>query len=258
MKAISAVPVFVGFWGLGVLTVSGTSQPSTATGRYEKYDEYFRKYSKAYFDDRGDPVSWQLLKAQAIVESNLRPDIVSPEHAVGLMQLTPGTYEAVRQQMHQENKRLGRQKNRELGDPRDPESNIAAGIWHDHEQWVLWKPKSEGKYHREFMLASYNAGPRPLQRAQEVAQSQKMNHRQWPTIVKVAPKVKGWRSEETIPYVDSVIRDTGSLDKDGRVVGPVISKVDDAGRFVKNVGGFLATQLKKLPLLRLFHRGDGE
>lgn len=259
MKDIPAVPLLVVVVSIlgGVVAASGGSAPAVASARYEKYDDYFKKYTKLYFDDRGDHVGWQLIKAQAIVESNLLPNVVSGEHAVGLMQLVPGTYEEVRQQMRQENKKLGRQKYLELGDIKDPESNIRAGIWYDQEQFERWKPRSEGQYHGHFMLGSYNAGPRPLQRAQELAQALKMNHRQWPTIVKVAPKVKDWRSQETIPYVDSVLHNVTSLDKQGRVVGPLISKVDDAGRFAKDIGGFLVNQLKRFPHIpNPFHRDE--
>lgn len=259
MKDIPAAPLLVVLVsGLGgVVAALGSSDSAVASARYEKYDDYFQKYTKLYFDDRGDHVGWQLLKAQAIVESNLLPNVVSGEHAVGLMQLEPGTYEEVRQQMHQENKKLGRQKNPELGDIKDPESNIRAGIWYDHAQFALWKPRSESQYYGHFMLGSYNAGPRPLQRAQELAQNLKMNHKQWPTIVKVAPKIKEWRSQETIPYVDSVLHNVKSFDQKGRVMGPVISKVDDAGRFAKDVGNFLGNQLKRLPHIpNPFHRND--
>jgi hypothetical protein len=257
VKEIPAVPLLVvlGSGLLGGVAASGGPNTAITSSRYEKYDEYFRKYTKLYFDDRGENVPWQLLKAQAIVESNLQPNVVSSEHSTGLMQLMPATYEDVRQQMRQENKKLGRAKNPELGDIKDPESNIRAGIWYDHVQFEIWKPKSDKQYHRHFMLASYNAGSRTLQRAQELAQTLKMNERKWPTIVKVAPKVKDWRSRETIAYVDSVLQDLKSLDKNGRVVGPVISKVDDAGRFAKDVGGFLLDQLKRFTHIpNPFHR----
>jgi len=145
VKDIPAAPLLVVLvFGLGgVVAALGSSDSAVASARYEKYDDYFQKYTKLYFDDRGDHVGWQLLKAQAIVESNLIPTVVSSEHAVGLMQLVPGTYEEVRQQMRQENKKLGRQKNQELGDIKDPESNIRAGIWYDHAQFAIWKPRSE-------------------------------------------------------------------------------------------------------------------
>ena len=257
MKDIPAAPLLVVLVsGLGgVVAASGVSDKAVASARYEKYDDYFQKYAKLYFDDRGDHLGWKLFKAQAIVESNLLPNVVSGEHAVGLMQLVPGTYEEVRQQMHRENKKLGRPKNQELGDIKDPESNIRAGIWYDHAQFEFWKPRSESQYQGHFMLGSYNAGPGPLRRAQELAQNLNMNHRQWPTIVKVAPKVKEWRSQETIPYVDSVLHNLKSFDEKGRVVGSVISKVDDAGRFAKDAGNYLANQLRRfLHIPNPFHR----
>jgi hypothetical protein len=84
-----------------------------------------------------------------------------------------------------------------------------------------------------------------------------MNHRQWPPIVNVAPKVKEWRSQETIPYVDSVLHNVKSFDDKGRVMGPVISKVDDAGRFAKDAGNFLMNQLRRFPHIpNPFHRND--
>jgi len=180
---------------------------------YERYDTHFQKYSERYF---GKDVDWRFFKAQAIVESNMRPTIVSSAGARGLMQLTPPTYADIRK------------RNKEFGDILNPEWNIAAGIWYAHEHWIFWEGEADKKFRRQFMLGSYNAGRATLVRAQKLAAGEKLNERRWPTIEKVAPRVPNWRYKETLAYVGSVFANMSSLDKKGRVKGPTISK-DEKG-----------------------------
>lgn len=84
---------------------------------------------------------WRLIKAQAVVESDMDPRAVSGAGAQGLLQLMPRTAKELR-----------------CEDPHDPEQNLRAGItylrWqHDHF--------SEIPIEREriqFALAAYNCG----------------------------------------------------------------------------------------------------
>lgn len=196
--------------GLGVVLAGSAPPPRPAAANsYEKYDEYFRKYSRRYFGDRFD---WRLFKAQGIVESNLRPDVVSTSGARGVMQMTAGTFAEARR------------RNKEFGEITSPEWNIAAGIWYARQEWTYWDEGADGKFHRHFMLGSYNAGHAPLLRAQKLAIAEKLNQRRWPTIVKVAPRVTNWRYKETLAYVGSVFVNLAGMDRDGRVKGPTISK----------------------------------
>lgn len=50
------------------------------------YDPLFKKYAEIY------GVSWELLKAQALAESNLDPLAISPHGAQGIAQFVPETY----------------------------------------------------------------------------------------------------------------------------------------------------------------------
>ncbi len=190
----------------------------------ERYDEYFQSYTRRFFGDRYD---WRLFKAQAIVESNLRPNIVSSSGARGVMQLMTGTFADARR------------RNKEFGDIGNPEWNIAAGIWYSHELWNSWEEDAEGKFRRQFMLGSYNAGRAPLLRAQKLALAEKLNQRRWPTIEKIAPRVANWRYKETLAYVGSVFANMSSLDRKGRVKGPTISKDDNGGGLPEKLKHFL-------------------
>jgi len=61
---------------LGVFAVVHTTASAPATSpNDQKYDEFFKKYT-AYF---GNSADWRVFKAHAIVESGLRPTVVSPD-----------------------------------------------------------------------------------------------------------------------------------------------------------------------------------
>ena len=93
-NALSPFVTLAAICGLGVILAGSTAPPRpTPANTYEKYDAYFRKYSGRYFGDRFD---WRLFKAQGIVESNLRPDVVSSSGARGVMQMTAGTFAEAR------------------------------------------------------------------------------------------------------------------------------------------------------------------
>ena len=67
---------------LGVFAVVHTTASAPATSPDDqKYDEFFKKYTARYF---GNSADWRVFKAQAIVESGLRPTVVSPDIQEGL------------------------------------------------------------------------------------------------------------------------------------------------------------------------------
>lgn len=154
-----------------------------------RYDHTFRKYSKRYF---GVGFDWRLFKAQGMAESNLDPAARSWVGARGIMQLMPGTFGEIAS------------RNPEFTRIDDPEWNIAAGIFYDRTLWRLWEQDSVAAHRREFMLASYNAGRATIRKAQAQARLDALDHRSWPDIERIAPKVDRWRYLETLGYVRRV------------------------------------------------------
>jgi membrane-bound lytic murein transglycosylase MltF len=153
------------------------------------YDDTFRKYSKRYF---GPGFDWKLFKAQGMTESNLDATARSRVGARGVMQLMPSTARAIRSD------------NEDLSWVEDPEMNIAAGIAYDRTLWRLWEADSVVEHRTEFMFASYNAGRGTILRAQGHARRAKLDHRQWPSIRKVAARVPRWRHRETLGYIERI------------------------------------------------------
>jgi len=188
---------------LVVLTISGAllqQRPATGDQRpkiaeasspvrrrnADRYDDQFRKYSKRYF---GVGFDWRLFKAQGMAESNLDSAAKSWVGARGIMQLMPNTFQEISS------------KNPEMSRIDDPEWNIAAGIYYDRVLWRLWAADSVEDHRREFMLASYNAGRGTILKAQAMARRDSLDHRAWPSIERIAPKVDRWRYPETLGYV---------------------------------------------------------
>ena len=108
----------------------------------DKYDPYFRKYSKRYF---GPFFDWRWFKAQAIAESGLNEKAKSPVGAIGIMQILPSTFSDINL------------KNPHYLDLHSPRWNIAAGIYYDR---ALYKKFPEAPEQDKMLLAlaSYNAG----------------------------------------------------------------------------------------------------
>jgi membrane-bound lytic murein transglycosylase MltF len=121
------------------------------------------------------------------------------------MQLMPRTFRAVQL------------KNPEIGDIGDPQWNIAAGIAYARHLWKQWQDDVEASHQRAFMLGSYNAGRSTLLRAQRMAETMRLNHREWPSIEMVAPVVPGWQYQETVTYVLRVFGYLSAMDPKGRL-----------------------------------------
>lgn len=235
-RVIGGLAAIVLFGGVGLHAQGRRPVAATrlsATPQWERYDDYFRKYTKRFF---GPAFDWRFFKAQAIVESNLRPDAVSPVGARGMMQVMPATYAEIRRQ------------HAEFGDINDAEWNIAAGISYSRDQWVYWQKEADGEFQRHFTLGSYNAGRGTMMRAQKVAVAEKLNPRIWPSIERIAAKVNNWRHSETLPYVVAVFTNLEVMDRQGRPEGPTVSKQDPSGES-------LADQIKRIKALRAIGSG---
>jgi len=160
-----------------------------AARQRKRYDPIFQKYAKRYF---GVGTDWRWFKAQGMAESDLTPTARSRVGARGIMQLMPSTYGQIKSALPQ------------FGRIDDPQWNIAAGILHDHDLWVLWNKDVPEDQRWAFMFASYNAGEGTIMRARKTAAAEQLDQSRWPAIERVAPKVERWRYSETLGYVRTI------------------------------------------------------
>lgn len=175
-----------------VVTLAAPLAPARATAQRtppDRYDAYFKKYTKRYF---GIGFDWKLFKAQGMAESGLSPTAKSWVGARGIMQLMPSTYHDIASHRP------------EMTAIDDPQWNIAAGIMHDRDMWMLWKDSVPDDDRWRFMFGGYNAGEGTIFRAQGVAKASKLNERVWPNVESVAPTVPRWRYKETLGYVHTI------------------------------------------------------
>lgn len=187
MNAISRVALFAA--AAAAIVASAPSRGEAQRVPTDKYDGWFKKYSKRYF---GIGFDWKLFKAQGMAESGLSPTAKSWVGARGIMQLMPSTYHEI--STHRP----------EMTAIDDPQWNIAAGIMHDRDMWTLWRDSVPDDDRWRFMFAGYNAGEGTIFRAQGVARASKLDHRTWPSIESVAPTVPRWRYKETLGYVRTI------------------------------------------------------
>ncbi len=162
-------------------------EPYAYYNRFTEFDRHFSKYSKRYF---GPAFDWRYFKAQAIAESRLQEDARSEAGAVGVMQVMPETFEEIRQ------------RNPAIqGSIEQPRWNIAAGIWYDRQNFVVWTASRPVVDKIKFMFGSYNAGRGNILRAQRRALADGLNGTRWSEIETRLPEVTGRRSRETRRYV---------------------------------------------------------
>lgn len=162
---------------------------SPAFSQTNRYDDYFRKYSKRFF---GIGYDWKVFKAQAIAESNLAPDARSWVGAIGIMQLMPSTFKEIQS------------SNVDFSNINDPRWNIAAGIYYNRLLWKKWTDSETTTDKLCFMFGSYNAGLGTISKAKEKAKEEQLNHAVWQSIEIVAPRLKKWRYNETLQYVERI------------------------------------------------------
>jgi membrane-bound lytic murein transglycosylase MltF len=172
------------------------AQKRQAARQGRRFDTYFQKYAKRYF---GAGTDWRWFKAQGMAESDLTPTARSHVGARGIMQLMPSTYGQIKSALPQ------------FGRIDDPQWNIAAGILHDHDLWVLWNKDVPEDQRWAFMFASYNAGEGTIMRARKTAAAEKLDQSRWPAIERVAPRVERWRYSETLGYVRTITVNKDSL-----------------------------------------------
>ncbi len=122
--------------------------------RTAEYDRHFRTYASIFFDGL---VAWPWFLAQAIVESALDPNAVSPAGARGLMQIMPATAADIARGLQV------------VPDIFDPRCNIMFGINYMRRQWDIFRRES-GLERLRFAMGAYNAGAGHIIRAQGLAE----------------------------------------------------------------------------------------
>ena len=185
---------------IALMLVQVSPGDATDYGRYNRetqYDSHFSKYSRRYF---GVGFDWRYFKAQAIAESNLRPNARSSEGARGVMQIMPATFEEIRER-----------HGGIAGAIDEPRWNIAAGIWYNRQSFAMWRADRTFLERLKFMFGSYNAGRGSILRAQRAALQDGLNGTLWSSIERHLPSVTGRHSRETLSYVSRILSIKGSL-----------------------------------------------
>ena len=126
------------------------------TGKFSKYDEMVKKYSKDLGWD------WILVKSLIYQESMFRNNRTSWSGAQGLMQLMPGTAEE-----------LG------VNDLNDPEQNIKAGSLYLKKMHSSWEQIPDSIQRIKFAMASYNCGLGHIKDAQRLAEKYGRDSLSW-------------------------------------------------------------------------------
>ena len=171
------------FLGL-LLVLTGLAAGAWTT----RFDSHFQKYSKRFF---GADFDWRWWKAQAIAESGLDSTARSWCGAQGLMQIMPGTWEGIAP-------KLG------VTSPWVVKDNIQAGIYYDARMWAIWKAPRPLEERIAFTLASYNAGPGHIIKAQRMVGEGKTY--EWAPVAAQLHRVTGRLAEETRGYVVQIQR----------------------------------------------------
>ncbi len=181
------------FLAAGVLipaVVLASMDPPVDDRRWsDRYDRYFKKYSKRYF---GPGMDWHWFKAQGIAESGLKEGAKSRAGAIGVMQIMPATFEEIKS------------KNPHFVDIADPHWNIAAAIYYDRKLYRRWKKKEIPTDERlSFTFASYTAGLNKMRRVVKKAAEAGGDAQAWEHVEPYSPP-------ETRHYVRRINRLMGS------------------------------------------------
>ena len=131
---------------------------------------------------------WCRLAAQCYVESGFNPKAKSPVGAKGLCQLLPGTFAEVAGQ------------NSIRGNAWNPNANLQAGAAYKQRMRNFWTSPRPYECREDLAIASYNAGPGSILKAQREAGGALC----WDEIGPVLHKVTGRHSKETLDYVRRV------------------------------------------------------
>jgi membrane-bound lytic murein transglycosylase F len=152
---------------------------TSETGRLSEFDDLFRQHAPAIGWD------WRLLASLAYQESRFDPRARSWAGAQGILQIMPATARDIG-----------------LGDPWDPEQNVAGGV--RYLDWVTdrWREIIlDEDQRRRFVLASYNVGFGHVHDARRLAEKHGADPDDWNDVAY-------WLLQKSKPEVfrDPVVR----------------------------------------------------
>jgi membrane-bound lytic murein transglycosylase MltF len=181
------------------LLAAGKELPSVDSHHWTRnYDSQFKKWSKRYF---GPNFDWRWFKAQAIAESGLKRNAKGPTGSLGVMQIQPGTYRDIKK------------KNPHFLSINDPEWNIAAGIYYNHQMYRQWADRVPMPDRLAFMFASYNASYDRIRRAAERAAKAGRSESNWADVAKYVPKTARHYVDKIRGLMRGVVEDTPPEDE---------------------------------------------
>lgn len=176
-----------------IATTANASLNKLPVDRYsDRFDVHFQKYSKRFF---GPVFEWKYWKAQAICESALNPEARSHCDARGLMQVMLPTWNDIRRTV-------------DIGTDRfDARYNICAGIYYDRQMYNIWSSKRSEEDRLKLVFASYNGGAGNVLKAQKKCLAEQGNNcNTWKEISARASKINTWRYEESLNYVNRIMK----------------------------------------------------
>lgn len=145
------------------------------------------------FEDAADlflpGIDWRLSKAQCYQESLLDPLAISPAGAQGICQFMPMTWAEVSAEIS-------------LESVWNPEASILASAYYMSKLHKFWSSPRPLMDRHMLALASYNAGAGNLAKAQRICSGALLYREISPCL----PAITGHHSEETLGYVDKIIR----------------------------------------------------
>ena len=163
----------------------------------DKYDAYFRKATKKFF---GIDTDYRWFKSQAMAESGLDHEAVSPVGAKGIMQVMDPTYAEIK-----------RKNNDILGNVFSARWNIQAGIYYDSYLYGQWSSPRPEFDRMAFMFASYNAGLGNILKAQKICGKYDIGDcNLWNDVKIYGVEVNTWKQKETIHYVTKIFKFMGN------------------------------------------------
>jgi len=134
-------------------------------------------------------VDWLLIKAVIAQESGFNPLAVSSCGAQGLMQLMPTTAAEMK-----------------ITNTFDPDSNLRGGISYLRDEQRHFPEITDNTERWKFALAAYNAGRGNINTAIQNAKDHNLDWQKWEFISSMLHDVTGNNANETIAYVDKIIR----------------------------------------------------